>query len=322
MRGQVMPVEEQTTHTRISIDNVLFATDFTVTAQSALPYALAICRHYGSTLHAVHVLPEINPFVPAETLAPEALKSGYESARRNATERMMHLSPGLENIPHHIYICRGDIWSVLSHIIGKEHIDLVVLGTHGRDGVGKLMLGSVAEEILRQAPCPVLTVGPRGWGGLKQEFEPNGKDFAPEEVDLHEIVCATSLPPESTNVSGLAFSLAQEFQARLGLLHVIPERERGRTMPTEWALRELGKLIPKESKLWCEPGLIIEFGPTAECILLTAAERKADLIVLGVRSAGPHLGAATHLSGAIAHRVIARARCPVLTIGPAIPNLR
>ena len=309
-----MPVEERTTHTRISIDNVLFATDFTVTAQAALPYALAICRHHGSTLHAVHVIPEIFQFVRGETPAPDALESGHEALRRTATERMMNLSPGLENVPHHVYICRGDVWSVVSHIIGKEHIDLVVLGTHGRSGVGKLMLGSVAEEILRQAPCPVLTVGREASRGLKQEFEPNGQVLAPEEVDFQEILWATSLPPESTNVADLAVSLAQEFQARLGVLHVMPERERGRTIPAEWALRELEKLVPGESKLWSEPGLIIKFGPPAECILLAAAERKADLIVLGVRSAGPHLRAATHLSSAIAHRVIAEAGCPVLTM--------
>jgi len=309
-----MPVVEKTIRARISIDNVLFATDFTAASQTALPYALAICRHYESTLHAVHVIAEINPFVGGDTRAFGALESGYESTRRDATERIMHLSPGLDNIPHHIYVCRGAIWSVLSHIIGKEHIDLVVLGTHGRSGIEKLMLGSAAEQILRQASCPVLTVRPRTWGGLKQEFEPNGKDLAPAEVDFHEILCATSLPAESKNAAGLAVSFAQEFQARLGLLHVIPERERGRTAPTEWALRELEKLIPDEAKLWSKPGLIIKFGLPAECILSTAAERNADLIVLGVRSAGPHPGAATRWSNAIAHRVIRQARCPVLTI--------
>ncbi len=72
--------------------------------------------------------------------------------------------------------------------------------------------------------------------------------------------------------------------------------------------------MPEEASLWCSPRSSVQFGPPADCILQEALDSKADLIVLGVRAAAGHLGAATHLPWATAHKVIAQAHCPVLTI--------
>ena len=308
-----MLVVERATSTRVSLKNILFATDFSSVAEGALAYALAICRHYGSMLHAVHAIPEVNILVKAETVFPDILDSGYETVRRDAIERLKRLSPALENIPHHIYVRRGNVWDVVFEILTKEHIDLVVLGTHGRTGLGKLLMGSVAEEILRQARCPVLTIGPRASGGLKQEFELDGKDLAPQEIEFREIIFATDFSPESVAAAKFAISLAEEFQARLGLLHVIEERDRDQPSPTEWALEKLERLVPEDAALWCKPAIIIKFGSPAECILKSAAERNADLVVLGVRPAA-HLGIETHLTGGTTHKVVAHACCPVLTV--------
>ncbi len=310
----MLVVEPSTsTSTRVSLKNVLFATDFSSVAQGGLPYALAICRHYGSTLHAVHAIPEVSILVQAEAVAPQVLDSGYETIRREAIDRIMHLSPELQNIPHRIYVRRGGVWDVLSEIITKEQVDLAVLGTHGRTGLGKLLMGSVAEQILHQARCPVLTICPRASGGLKQEFLPDGKDFAPEEIEFREIIFATDFSPESVAAAKFAVSLAEEFQARLALLYVIEEHDRDQPSVTEWALERLEKLVPEDAGLWCKAGIVIKFGSPAECILKAAAERNADLIVLGVRPA-PHLGIETHLRRGTTHRVVALARCPVLTV--------
>jgi nucleotide-binding universal stress UspA family protein len=310
----MLVVERETsTSTRVSLTNVLFATDFSSVAESALAYALAICRHYGSMLHVTHAIPEVNILVKAEAVAPDILDSGYETIRRNAIERMTHLSPALENIPHHIYVRRGNVWDVLSEIITKERVDLVVLGTHGRTGLGKLLMGSVAEKILRQAPCPVLTIGPRASGGLKQEFQPDGKELAPEEIEFREIIFATDFSPESVAAAKFAVSLAEEFQARLGLVHVIEAHDRDQPSPTEWALERLERLVPENAGLSCKPAIAIKFGSPAECILKAAAERNADLIILGVRPRA-HLGIETHLARGTTHKVVAHAYCPVLTV--------
>ena len=308
-----MLLVERETSSRVSLKNVLFATDFSSVAEGALAYAVAICRHYGSILHVTHAIHEVDILVKAETLAPDILESGYETIRRKAVERMMHLSPAFENIPHHISVRPGNVWDVVSEIITNEHIDLVVLGTHGRTGLGKLLMGSVAEEILRQASCPVLTVGPKAWGGLQQEFQPDGKELAPEKNEFREIIFATDFSPDSVAAANFAVSLAEEFQARLGLLHVIEQHNHKQPSPTGLALERLEKLVPEEAALRCEPGLVIKFGSPAECILKTAAERNADLIVLGVRPA-VHLGIETHLTRGTTHKVVAHACCPVLTV--------
>jgi nucleotide-binding universal stress UspA family protein len=84
--------------------------------------------------------------------------------------------------------------------------------------------------------------------------------------------------------------------------------------PVDLALQRLDKLVPEEASLWCSPRATVQFGPPADCILQEAQDSKADLIVLGVRSAAGRLGAATHLPWTIAHQVIIHAPCPVLTI--------
>ena len=113
-------------------------------------------------------------------------------------------------------------------------------------------------------------------------------------------------------------SLAQEFQAHLTLLHVIPEERPGDLIlpgeQTESSERRLHELVPAEAELWCVPQFAVEEGPVAEKILEVAKKRNADLIVLGVHRPSGFPGAATHLPTAIAHKVVTQANCPVLTV--------
>jgi nucleotide-binding universal stress UspA family protein len=94
---------------------------------------------------------------------------------------------------------------------------------------------------------------------------------------------------------------------------VIEAHDRDQPSPTEWALERLEKLVPEDAALWCKPAIVVKFGSPAECILKAAAERNADLIVLGVRPAA-HLGIETHLTGGTTHKVVAHACCRVLTV--------
>ena len=181
-----------------------------------------------------------------------------------------------------------------------------MLGTRGRSGVAKFFLGSVAEEIFRQAPCPVLTVGP---------FTPGGPAWGGA---ITEIVYATDFSPESVAAAAHAISLAQEFQARLTLMHVIANEAPGDLLlPGELVKateQHLRNLVPPEAELWCEPRFVVEQGSPAEKILEVAKHHSADLIVLGMHKPSGFPGADTHLPIAIAHKVISRAPCPVLTV--------
>jgi nucleotide-binding universal stress UspA family protein len=306
-----MPVAEKQTTTRISLKNVLFATDFSGFAQAALPYAVAISRHYGSTLHVVHVIPDFNILVHPQAVDPITFQSAYEAQQHAVLKQMRALVSDLQSIEYHTYVRHGDVWDSLSEIISQQHIDLLVLGTHGRTGVGKLIMGSVAEELLRQASCPVLTIGPKASGHVQEEFHEAVQDIRPAEIKLKDIIFAVDFNPQSLAAAPFAFSLAEEFQARLGLIYVIP---RDLPIPSRVVWQRLEDLVPADGAIWCKPENIVKFGTPADEILKCAFARSTDLIVLGVRSAKAHMGSATHFPWSTAHKIIASASCPVLTV--------
>src|ERR1700687_6117449 len=312
-----MKPREVTSHAGISRKNILFATDFSEASQAALPYAAAIARRYDSQLHIAHIMSPASYIILSQPADPVTLDSIHEAARANARQRMETLGSHLKTVPHHTYVREGDVWETLADLIQIHEIDLLVVGTHGRTGLEKLVLGSKAEEILRLAPCPVLTVGPKIAGGAKlTAIEGERKNLTPVEISVEQIVYATDFSPESLAAAPFARSLAQEFQSKLTLLHVI-ERSKDKNHqpePIDLALQRLEKLVPEEASLWCSPSPTVQVGSPADCILQEALDTRADLIVLGVRAASGNLGAATHLPWATAHKVIAQAHCPVLTI--------
>ncbi len=173
------------TRAALAVKNVLFATDFSATSEAALPYATAICRRYGSTLHLAHVLSDANILLLSGGVDYVSMGTLYEDAHTEANQKLDAISSRLEGISHHNYVRHGQVWKSLEGIVAENEIDLIVLGTHGRTGLGKLLLGSVAEDILRHAPCPVLTVGPKVSGRAKlPAFQNHGRDLAPVELEL------------------------------------------------------------------------------------------------------------------------------------------
>jgi len=194
-------------------------------------------------------------------------------------------------------------------------VNLIVVGTHGRTGLGKPLLGSVAEAILRHAPCPVLTVGPKVCGRAKlPSLGSHGRDLAPLELELRQILFATNFGTNSARVAQEAIALAKAFRSRLTLLHVIEDYSQlgRRPGPIEDGVRRLQELIPLNASLEYHPEIRLEFGLPAEQILKVASDCEADMIVLGARSWSEVGG--THLPWSAAHHVIAGAHCPVLTI--------
>lgn len=292
--------------TRVSLQNILLTTDFLPCAEATLPYALGLARRYGSTLHVVNVLPHV-VFVEAETPDPVEI-------RRMAEKKMADLarSEAFKGIKHQELLEEGEVAEVLCNLVRKYHIDLIVMGTCGRKGVDKLLLGSVAELVYRTAECAVLTLGPHVVRGLKIDGE------------LRHILFATDFGPESLHGLPYALSLAEEHKARLTLLHVAPEPSPLLPEPEPGSLpvlspeqvvgfteRQLRDLVPAGAKLWHEPEYMVQFGTPAETVL-KIAEQNVDLIVLGVRRPAaltPHMGMG------VAYRIVCEAPCPVLSVG-------
>jgi nucleotide-binding universal stress UspA family protein len=160
----------------------------------------------------------------------------------------------------------------------------------------------------------VLTIGPKVSGHAKLPAIAEGNDVAPFELEIRQLVCATNFGKNSEVVANAATSLAQEFRARLTLLHVIEDYSQlGRQPgPLEEGMRRLQELIPPGAGLQYAPEFLLEFGFAPERILKVVSDREADMIVLGARSSA-EIGT-SHFPWSSAHHVIAQAHCPVLTI--------
>jgi nucleotide-binding universal stress UspA family protein len=288
----------------IRLQNLLYATDFSEPSESALPFAVALARRYDATIHALHILTP-NSFASSSfALAGVAFEAETEAALAS----MRELESRLAGVQHKVVLERAlDIWGGVEQAISDCSADLVVLGTHGRTGAQRFLLGSVAEEIFRHSPVPVLTVGP-----AVRTSAHNGGRF-------HRILFATDHTPASLAAAPYAVSLAENNHARLVLLHVARPIQPGKLdrnceLSVAEMIQRLYDTVPAHAQLSIPPEVALEYGEPAQQIIEAAAERAADLIVLGVRSAHGHLPSATHLERATAHEVVAHASCPVLTV--------
>ena len=277
-------------YSAVSFARILVATDFSETSDRALEHALALARTYNSRIFLTHVIP-IDLM-----MAPELAKASQDEMRRVAREAMKRAgaSDRFFGVPHEEIIEEGALWPTIETLISKHHIDLVVVGTHGMGVMQKLLIGSSAEQIFRQARIPVLTVGPTVWR------EPL------YGIELKNILFATAFGPGAERQAAYAFSLAQEHRSRITLLHVEqrPDEEQA-------VVHQLQELIPSKTDLHCLPLFRVERGDPVKQILRAAEETHADLIVLGAKT---RKGLAGHVPHTKAYQVISGASCPVLTI--------
>jgi nucleotide-binding universal stress UspA family protein len=280
--------------TRISFKNVLYLTDFSKSSTGALPFVVGIARKYGARVHALHVL--IPPI-------PEAYHDAVEADRKLADAEMAKVNPELAGVSHDTAVVSGAaLWPEVAAFIRDQQVDLIVLGTHGRTGVPKLLLGSFAEEIFRHSSVPVLTIGP----DVPRHVHPS--------PGFRSVLFATDFSESSLTGAPFAISLAEENAAQLVLLTVVTESGERHQAAISRLMHQLDELVPGYARMRQRPKATVRCGEVAALILETAAEYNVDLIVLGVRSAAEHLGVATHLERATAHKVVAHARCPVLTV--------
>jgi nucleotide-binding universal stress UspA family protein len=284
---------------RLSFKNILFPTDFTDASSGALPYALAIAKAYGSKVYLTHaVTPEPPLTIPLEPI-PVDLDPLWQQARERLNRFLE--SDSIRGVVREGILEQGDLWAVLDDVIRRHAIDLIVLGSHGRHGLKKLVLGSSAEQIFRRASCPVMTVGPGA------AMAGSGR------ASFRHVVFATDFSKGSLSALPYALSLAEESQAQLTLAHLIPlvpmqHQEEVRA----GAITRLHQLIPADAEDWCRIESVVSFEFPAEGILNLAATRQADLIVMGVHARAPI--SSSHLPWAIAYEVVCHAPCPVLTV--------
>jgi nucleotide-binding universal stress UspA family protein len=294
------------------VKSILLATDCSEASAKSLHQAIGVARHYGASLYLTHV---VYPSILA------VFDSNFQELRTEAvckqTEGFLRI-PEIDDISHELMLRKGEIWEELERTIAEKKVDLIVVGTDGRQGLRKLVIGSVAEQIFRRATCPVLTVGPRSID-----------DPPLENAGAARLVLfATDFGPASLSALKYAISFASMHNGKLVLMHVvpifeIPEKFRQGWIyssdVTEWreearltSLRRLQELVSETNGLPFAPEFMVEFGLPAEKILWAANSLHADVIVMGLRPAA-HINSASHLPWATAYEVVCGATCPVLT---------
>ncbi len=275
---------------RIKLDRVLVATDFSAPSKLATAYAIAIARRHRSKLFLAHVV---------SSRGERAIMDGWRAGQAEVTEH--YIKGHLDGIEHKLLVKSGEIWPVLSEMITEHGINLVVLGTRGRVGIRKMILGSVAEQVLRQSPCPVLTVGPNA-----SAAEPLP---APERV-----LAATGFAEHSLLAVRYAARFAETIHSSFALLNVVtdPVPNDQRPKMQEERTARLRASLPEGVHLASPPHFFVEFGPAIETILAAAARWKANLLVLGLRRVEESSRGET--TWGRAYEIIRQAHCPVLAV--------
>lgn len=236
-------------------------------------------------------------FTIAGAQAKELVSEAVERDARKLEEDLLETG-ALAGLEHEFIIREGDIWTELDTIIRQKSVDLVVVGTHGRGTLEKLLLGSVAEQIFRHSDCPVLTVGPHS----------REKSPLDETREMRPFLLATDFSAHSLRALPHAISFANHFKTKLCFLHVapaipIPEgfhwsttgdlpemREDARAKAFRW----FEELAPRYAGLSIQPEFKIEFGKPGEMILHAAKNLQADVIIMGLHHS-KHSEAASHL---------------------------
>lgn len=300
-KAQTKTTEKTKANKMVQLDKILVATDFSPASMRALDYALALARRYESYLHVAHVISaDAYPMV-----APEVAVDSVNRQHREAEEKFRELefAEKFGSVKHEAHIEEGALWPAIEGLVDAYGIDLVVVGTRGVGRVQKVIIGSGAEQIFRQSKQPVLTIGPAVENG------------AASEPAFQNILFATDFGLGAEREAAYAFSLGQENNARVTLLHVMRHledySEDGITLKKEAIRTELQELVPQGGDFWCHVDLRMEVGDPGELSLAVAAEMHADLIVMGAKKRS---GLAGHVPGTLAYKIVTDARCPVLTI--------
>jgi nucleotide-binding universal stress UspA family protein len=259
-----------------------------------LQTATDIAKRFDAKLYPAHAC---DPVILAEGTTANVIDKVIESSRMQLEKLAKNNKINGEPL-----FSQGPVETAFPHWIEERGIDLVVVGTHGRRGLKRFLMGSTAEFIFRNANVPVLTVGPhvaaRPYNGFVAE----------------NILFPTDLGSHAEFASTYAFSFAHRNRGRVTLLHVVPLEKafhRDASELTTAARAKLGQMIPSDAKLWCTPEVVVEVGDPALEVQGYAEKERPDLIVLGLPNKKEFNA---HFRAGVTYKLVSSAPCPVLTI--------
>lgn len=302
----------------MNIRHILAPTDFSACAYAALEHAVRLADRFEATLHLVHVINELDAdaygLVETER-GVGRLGERIESEAHHRLRKMASDAAGFEIETAVLQRLNLDIDAALDEYVREHAIDLIAMGTHGRTRIGRLMLGSVANRVIRRTACPVMTIR-----------EVPERDEPSHSVDYEDILAPIDFSEHSRVALGLAKDVAARYDARLHLLFVAERR----VVPT---FSDTG--LPGVNVLEMDPDIVanaqaaleslnenvggpdvkmsyhVKKGEVAKDIIDFAETQDVDLIAIATRGL---TGFNRFLLGSNTERVVRVAPCPVLTV--------
>jgi nucleotide-binding universal stress UspA family protein len=320
VEGKGSPTATQSPVEELEIKRILCPMDFSGFSRRAFRYAVSLARHFGARLLVQHTAQPAT-YTLLEGVGPAITDADIQGQIQRAREeiRRLLISTGVDSSEVTILLNEGDAADRILETIARERVDLVVMGTHGHKGFSRLSVGSVTEQLIHLAACPVLVVS-----------HPE-KDFVDIDRDerLKTIVLATDFSKPSDRALSYALKWAYEWRAKVVLFHSV-EREapamKGlvdlfpeynpyfeRQVASAW--EKIPGLVPEEVKSRCKVVYEIRHGNPKEEILKVAQEKDADLVMTGARGAG-NSGA---LWGSVSSAVVRDGRYPVVVVRELSP---
>ncbi|HUK23466.1 MAG TPA: universal stress protein [Terriglobales bacterium] len=291
----------------MKLTSILCPIDFSDFSAAAYQYALSLAEYYQARLVGLHVV-ELWKYPFADYAAHEGDYAKFSRAMSEGgavqLQRFVkqHSAGGVQP---ELVVQLGNAPRCILSFAQKENMGAIIMGTHGRSGFDRLVLGSTTDRVMRKAVCPVLVVSNPSQSAVT--IGPDGKHH------LSRILYCTDFSHNSEGARGYAVSLAAEYGAELTLLHVAEnasDSEKAHAILAERA-RELDKLVSKTERANLKVRLAVRFGKPYEEIVRYAAEAEASLIIMTARGGDT---ADRAFFGSTTYRVIQLGPCPVLAI--------
>jgi len=290
----------------LEIKLILCPIDFSEFSARAYRHALSLAEHYRANLVVQHIVelwrhPSVG-FVINAGLYHEFCRSLREDGEAQLKELVKNYTP--ETIQPELVVDLGLAPDSILSFAQARKTDVIVMGTHGRRGYDRLMLGSVTDRVMRRAPCPVLAV----------RKTPHDSATGEERHHVHylnRILYCTDFSENAERALNYAISVTTEYGAELTLLHVLEDISSSANVDEAIALtaKQLDKLIPLEGRKTCKIKTAVRIGKPYRQIIQLAEEAQIDLVIAGVHGYGALDPA---VFGSTTYRVIQLGPCPVL----------
>ncbi len=279
--------------TSVAIRNVCVATDFAECSERPVQHALALARHFGATAHLLHLV------CPSKfAYLPEMIPAAEEAAGRDSDQYLARLTGAhkLDGIELRRWIEEGEISDVIGDFVQKHQIDLLVVGTHGRGGIPRLLLGSSAQQIFHAVRCPVLVVGP-------------GAPGAGPQLQLKKLLFSTDLSPESLTAVPWVLMAVHEWHAELDILHVCSSGKPEHAGRMQQLKIRIESALDEQERAGIRLHLL--HGKPMPTVTDFALHNHEDAIILGLN---PHRGLYDAPFWSHAYEIMRHAPCPVLSV--------